>query len=294
MAAYNPYKATASIVKNKGLWANAKLKGKGDEDVYHQAAKKYYQELYDNGYAGIAKELEENDYEGSLSILARLSPESEAYSADTSLADANTKSDEIYRRAKTLEAELEDKYGDIYDEYKSGEYRNDGYYKSITDDYGKAGDKAAAGAVAAHSADNGGNIDSYGAANAARQRQTYLDKGYEAAEKAAENRYSSLIDMLESMTKTRGDTLSIMQKNTDSDRDTAIAMKDSEREDKIALAEIEKLKAEASQKNAAAEYLPSSGGNPGDSYRERVDRYLEDLIALYPDYSEELARIFLK
>lgn len=64
--AYNPYNAINSIYNLKGQWTTANASGdtnKANEAA--QKAKKYYQELIDNGRGDIAQELQEKNYDQS-------------------------------------------------------------------------------------------------------------------------------------------------------------------------------------------------------------------------------------
>lgn len=64
--AYNPNNAINSIYNLKGQWTTANASGDtGKANEAAQKAKKYYQELIDNGRGDIAKELQEKDYKQS-------------------------------------------------------------------------------------------------------------------------------------------------------------------------------------------------------------------------------------
>ena len=74
--AYNPFNATKNISELKGKYNTAKATG-GDYEQYHQEALDWYDELYNNGYADLADELSNSDYNASLEILKRYKPDTE-------------------------------------------------------------------------------------------------------------------------------------------------------------------------------------------------------------------------
>lgn len=88
------------------------------------------------------------------------------------------------------------------------------YYQGIMDQYKLGGYNAAQGAYADGSANNGGNIDSYAAANANRQQLAFTTAGQQAALAAAQqnannwqNLYSQMSQDLNNQGKINADTL---------------------------------------------------------------------------------------
>lgn len=97
--------------------------------------------------------------------------------------------------SKTI-AELETLYRDLYGRQRDGDYTRAPYYQTIIDQYGIAGDNAANAERAAAAGNNGGNLDSYAAANARRQQLSYRN----AAQTAALNAYNAEIgNMLQTL-----------------------------------------------------------------------------------------------
>lgn len=91
---------------------------------------------------------------------------------------------------------LEKYYRDLYGSVKDGDYTKKPYYQTILEAYGLAGSDAADGAAASGAGANGGNLDSYAAANARRQELSYKN----AAQSAALNAYNSDIkNMLDTL-----------------------------------------------------------------------------------------------
>ena len=97
--------------------------------------------------------------------------------------------------SKTI-AELETLYRDLYGRQRDGDYTRTPYYQTIMDQYGIRGDNAANAEYASAAAANGGNLDSYAAANARRQQLAYRN----AAQTAALNAYNAEIgNMLQTL-----------------------------------------------------------------------------------------------
>ena len=97
--------------------------------------------------------------------------------------------------SKTI-AELETLYRDLYGRQREGDFTRTPYYQTIMDQYGIAGDNAANAERAAAAGNNGGNLDSYAAANARRQQLAYRN----AAQTAALNAYNAEIgNMLQTL-----------------------------------------------------------------------------------------------
>lgn len=87
-------------------------------------------------------------------------------------------------------AKLEADYRNLLSSIQSGDYTKKSYYQTILDSYGLAGDDAASDAAASGAGANGGNLDSYAAANARRQELAYRN----AAQNAALSAYNAEIE----------------------------------------------------------------------------------------------------
>lgn len=214
MASYNPYNAVKSISDLKGKYHTAKELG-GDYAQYQNEAVKYYDELRKNGQQGVADELAASDYIKSLDILGR-------YKADTSVDDfydSLTKigTGETAPKASETVTDMLDAWkgaDDVRvdltaDHYKTGkdqldrinnfDYTEQPYYKPIMETYNLYGDNAADGELAVGAGANGGNIDSYAAANAARQQLAFTNAGHQAALAAAQQNQGNWTDLYEIM-----------------------------------------------------------------------------------------------
>lgn len=142
-------------------------------------------------------------------------------SATKRAESAAEKSDEVYRLLAELGAKQSTDYGALADFIRSGDYLSTPAAKALLESYLSAAGVASDNAAADSAASNGGNADSYGAANAHRQRLSYTD----AAHRAALELYERQADRLASLIKSAGgdlsDIYSKMQDNADGDADVA-------------------------------------------------------------------------
>jgi hypothetical protein len=95
-----------------------------------------------------------------------------------------------------------DRSGELHDAGMSGldsllnyDYTQQSFYQPIMDSYNLYGQNAANGALATGAAGNAGNIDSYAAANAARQQLAFTNAGHQAALAAAAQNQGSYLDL---------------------------------------------------------------------------------------------------
>ena len=96
-------------------------------------------------------------------------------------------------------SDIEAKYGDLYSHIKETDYTQKPYYKTIMESYGIAGDDAADAESASGAGANGGNLDSYAAANARRQRLAFANAGQSAALAAYNAEIGNLLNTLNSL-----------------------------------------------------------------------------------------------
>ena len=96
-------------------------------------------------------------------------------------------------------SDIEAKYGDLYSHIKETDYTQKPYYKTIMESYGIAGDDAADAESASGAGANSGNLDSYAAANARRQRLAFKNAGQSAALAAYNAEIGNLLNTLNSL-----------------------------------------------------------------------------------------------
>ena len=107
----------------------------------------------------------------------------------TSVAPSGDSSDYSKQISESI-AKLESDYRNLLNSVQNGDYTKKSYYQTILDSYGLAGDDAASDAAASAAGANGGNLDSYAAANARRQELAYRN----AAQNAALSAYNAEIE----------------------------------------------------------------------------------------------------
>ena len=118
-------------------------------------------------------------------------------------------------------ADLEGLYKELFGNIQSGDYTKKPYYQTILESYGLAGDAAADDAVAGSVGSNGGNLDSYAAANAKRQQLAYKNAAQGAALDAYNAEIGNLIKTLGDMGVNVNDLYATWAQNLDSERGTA-------------------------------------------------------------------------
>jgi hypothetical protein len=231
---YNPYKAAQKITDLKGKYHNARQMNDNYQQ-YADEAVQYYAELYNNGEKELADRLAAVDYRGASDILAGLPTEedvafNEWYDNIGKVAsgDKRTVSEqqtdyidklmgigtgETSPQTSDAVSKLMDQWfsdnqtyidrsGELHDAGMSGldsllnyDYTQQSFYQPIMDTYNLYGDNAANGALATGAAGNAGNIDSYAAANAARQQLAFTNAGHQAALAAAAQNQGSYLDL---------------------------------------------------------------------------------------------------
>ena len=120
------------------------------------------------------------------------------------LAAAGAERRRITDRALSAADEYGERYRALYEKAASGEKTP--AYGEVYGRFSGKGKNAALAAIGERAGENGGNVDSYAAANAHRQNLAYLAAGAEAAEKAEQNYYDRLLAIL-SQSADGGNTL---------------------------------------------------------------------------------------
>lgn len=118
-------------------------------------------------------------------------------------------------------ADLEGLYKELFGNIQSGDYTKKPYYQTILESYGLAGDAAADDAVAGSVGSNGGNLDSYAAANAKRQQLAFKNAAQGAALDAYNAEVGNLIKTLGDMGVNVNDLYATWAQNLHSERGTA-------------------------------------------------------------------------
>ena len=275
--AYNPYNAINSIYNLKGQYDEADRAGnENQKNSIAQAAKKYYQDLIDNGYSDVADSLSNSNYKQSETIkkayetMGKTATRPYLYTlgsayglsknavdnligynditneitfggknigkadavvdgtsywnstdtldkafndyiqrsgttkTDRQLSSENSmgvksKTDDLYSTQKSNRETMMGKYDKLEDyNYNYNPYESE-IGKSIMSDYQWKGAQASNNAAASGSASNGGNIDSFSAANAARQQLAFTNAGKAAVLADFNQRVTNAKDILNNM-----------------------------------------------------------------------------------------------
>ena len=188
---YNPYSAINAIYNYKKEWDDADKAG--DTNKKNKAAENasvFYQQLRDNKYGNVADQLSAVDVSGAKYILDQYSAkdsgvDNQAYS--TSMQSAVNKNNKLADYIDSDRNDVQGKYNSIYDYANQDVTKTDEYqstYKKMMGKYDLAGLQGRDNAVASGGASNGGNIDSYAAANAMRQQASLTAQGQQIAHQA--------------------------------------------------------------------------------------------------------------
>lgn len=172
MAYYDPYEAAKKITEEKQKWANAKAKGE-DTSAFETSAAEYYKQLRDNGRNDVADYLQKSDAVQASDYLKQLTP---SYTPDA--ASLQKKSDDLYKHGTGSMRDIMKSYDDVYKNNINVDPTRTGYGKDILTGYGIAADEAYKGTLGGKTAENGGNVDSFAAANANRQKVAVMSQGY--------------------------------------------------------------------------------------------------------------------
>ena len=200
---YNAYSDIKSIVDLKGQWDEANKAGDTTKKNQIAAtAQAYYDKLKNNDYGGVAQALSANGYSGAKAILDSYAPVTETEtkvepSAYTQSMQSATKNNEkLVGYINSDRKDVQGKYDDIYDYANQDVTKTDEYkstYNNMMAKYDLSALQGRDNAVASGGSSNGGNIDSYSAANAMRQQAALTAQGQQVAHQAGLDAYNSRI-----------------------------------------------------------------------------------------------------
>lgn len=200
---YDYYKDIENIYNAKVGWNKATT----DEERKRQneIATAARQNLVANGYKDIANQLSASGADATVArqIMEKYAPKTTTTTPTTTTTTTtkspvetnNLKSNEINRE----NAGLFDKYNQSYDDLvKTNPFETD-TAKAILAKYDLAGLQGRDNVVASGGASNGGNIDSYAAANAMRQQSTLVNQGQMTVLKAHQQKIDNIRGILSDM-----------------------------------------------------------------------------------------------
>lgn len=239
---YNPYSDIKSIYDLKGQWDEANKAGdKNKTNQIAATAQAYYDKLKNNGYSGVATALSASGYKDAKKILDSYAPtttnttttvntNTTAKAPDSTTLSTpeliTTNNNETRNKINSLwgtqtsdREMMTDKYNKLEETAYSNPFTTD-EAKAILAKYDLAGLQGRDNAVASGSATNGGNIDSYAAANAMRQQASLVNQGQMAVLDAHNNRINNVQNTLSN--------LGVYLQNQDKGMQTTIGLQQNE------------------------------------------------------------------
>ncbi len=226
---YNPYSDIKSIYDLKGQWDEANKAGDtGKKNQVAASAQAYYDKLKNNGYSGVAQALSASGYQDAKKILDSYSPTTTAPDSTTlsnpelittNNNETRNKINQLWGTQTSDRETMSNKYNKLEDTAYSNPFETD-EAKAILAKYDLSGLQARNNAVASGSASNGGNIDSYAAANAMRQQASLVNQGQMTVLEAHNNKINNVKGILES--------LGVYQQNQDKGMQTTIGLQSNE------------------------------------------------------------------
>lgn len=226
---YNPYSDIKSIYDLKGQWEEANKAGDTvKKNQVAASAQAYYDKLKNNDYSGVAQALSASGYQDAKKILDSYAPKTTAPDSTTlsnpelittNNNETRNKINQLWGTQTSDRETMANKYNKLEDTAYSNPFDTD-EAKAILAKYDLSGLQARNNAVASGSASNGGNIDSYAAANAMRQQAALVNQGQMTVLDAHNNKINNVKGILES--------LGVYQQNQDKGMQTTIGLQSNE------------------------------------------------------------------
>ena len=226
---YNPYSDIEKVYNAKVAWNQATT----DEERKRQneiatAARKNL-EAY--GYSDVANEISASgaDATAARKIMEKYAPAPTTAPASTSLSntelittnnnETRNKINQLWGTQTSDRETMANKYNKLEDTAYSNPFTTD-EAKTILAKYDLSGLQARNNAVASGGASNGGNIDSYAAANALRQQSALINQGQQVVLDSHNNKINNVKGILES--------LGVYQQNQDKGMQNTITLQSNE------------------------------------------------------------------
>lgn len=211
--AYNPYNEIKRIYNAKTAYGNAQT----DEERKRQneIAESARKTLTENGYADIAERTGASnanaeavekvmkkwqDYTDTVTGNYKTGVSNPAY--NQKITEASNKNNAYNQTVQKDHDKINDKYYELFDYANSDVTKSDEYkssFKNIMPSYELSAMNGRKSSLASGAATNGGNIDSFSAANALRQQASITAKGQQAAHQAGLEAYQARIQNAKSI-----------------------------------------------------------------------------------------------
>lgn len=205
---------------------------------------------------------------------------------ENKLISASSEQNEVKEKIDKYLESLEEKYDAFLDKLLNESYKDHSAYNDIVSGYTDLGEKMAYNASASAASSNSGNYDTLGAANAHRQMISYKNAGENAARDAYNESISAYADSLKDYASNAGDAYSLLSQSADRKDDFTLSLIDDYANYRKTYDDMfEQLKENFADKEA-------SDNSDDEGLAERVDSYISMLMTVYPQYAEELERLF--
>lgn len=221
---YNPYSDIQKVFNAKVGWNNATTdeERKRQNEIANAARKNL--EAY--GYGDVATKISASgaDATAARKIMEQYAPQTSVNDTDSQLItkhnnEIRNKTNELWGIQKTDRETMANKYNKLEETAYSNPFTTD-EAQAILGKYSLAGLNARDNAVASGGGSNGGNIDSYSAANAMRQQASLISQGHTAVLDAHNNRINNVKGILSD--------LGIYQQNQDKGMQNTIGLQQNE------------------------------------------------------------------
>ena len=193
---------------------------------------------------------------------------------------------DVQKKIDSFLGDLTQKYDSFLDKLTGTSYKDTDYYGSIVSEYENLGKRMAYEASASAAAANGGNFDTLGAANAHRQTLSYKNAGEEAARDAYNEEIDRYAKGLLNYASDISDAYRLLSDSAGKADDYDISILE-------ALEGYRKLQDDKATRNEEVII---------EAFREDIDKnnktnryftYAQMLANLYPEYREEIQKLFL-
>ncbi len=216
MSNYNPYDAAKSIVENKQKWTNAKAKGE-DPTQFANDAVAFYEQLRSNGRSDVADYLQKSDAVQAAEYLKKLKGDYKP-----TVEGTQQKSNEVFETGKAYGQDIKQSFDTVYKNNINVDPTSTEYGKNIRAGYQGAANDAYKSTLAGGADDNNGNVDSFAAANANRQKAAIISQGNDDILKFYDTIAGRANEWAGNKANALSGNLSQLQGNVDSDREMIV------------------------------------------------------------------------
>ena len=274
---YNPYSDIQKVFNAKVGWNNATTdeERKRQNEIANAARKNL--EAY--GYGDVATKISASgaDATAARKIMEQYAPQTSVNDTDSQLItkhnnEIRNKTNELWGIQKTDRETMANKYNKLEETAYSNPFTTD-EAQAILGKYSLAGLNARDNAVASGGGSNGGNIDSYSAANAMRQQASLISQGHTAVLDAHNNRINNVKGILSD--------LGIYQQNQDKGMQNTIGLQQNESQRLFENGETAK-----NNETARQEVYSNISGTVGDTVTKALNSNIWNADGTLKNYTQ--------